>query len=242
MVELPLKHPELFIVLGIEPPRGVLLLGPPGIGKTLLVKAVANESGANLFLINGPEIRRMVYGSNSGAKITDLFSEAERNAPSIIFLDDIESYGELEKPIISQILKMMDSLKERDKIVVIGATNMPNSLDPLLRKSGRFDKIIEINVPDKNGRLSILKIHTRNMPLDKDVNLDELAASTQGFVGADISALIKEAAMNVLRRILPSINSEENPGQELLRKLRVKNDDFLEALKVVKTLKIKKEK
>lgn len=243
MVELPLKHPEIFTKLGIEPPKGVLLHGPPGTGKTLLAKAVANESEANFILINGPEIMSKFYGE-SEKKIRDIFDEAEKSAPSIIFIDEIdaiapkreESYGEVERRVVSQILTMMDGLKERGKVVVIGATNMPNSLDPALRRPGRFDREIEINVPDKKGRLSILKIHTRNMPLAKDVNLDELASLTHGFVGADVSALTKEAAMIVLRKVLPNLDlkEEQEIPQELLKKLIVTNNDFREALKVVR--------
>lgn len=237
IVELQLKHPEIFKALGVEPPKGVLLYGPPGTGKTSLVKAVANESEAGLFLINGPGMRVMAHG-NFGKIISDIFSEAEKNAPSIIFLDDIESYGEVERPIVSQILKMMEGLRSGAKVVVMGATSMPNSLDPLLRKSGKFDKEIEIKVPDKKGRLSILKILTQNMPLGKDVNLDELASLTDGFVGADISALTKEAALNVMRRVLSTLD-EGNP-QELLKRLMVSYKDFSDALKIIRPLKLKK--
>ncbi|MFH1249307.1 MAG: CDC48 family AAA ATPase [archaeon] len=242
MVELPLKHPEIFTALGIDPPKGVLLFGPPGTGKTLLAKAVANESEANFILINGPEIMSKFYGE-SEKKIRDIFEEAEKSAPAIIFIDEIdaiaskreESYGEVERRVVSQILTMMDGLKSRGKVVVIGATNMPNSLDPALRRPGRFDREIEISVPDKKGRLSILKIHTRNMPL-KDVNLEELAAVTHGFVGADLSALTKEAAMNVLRKVLPSLNLKEDQEvpREVLIKLKVFDNDFREALRVVR--------
>ena len=243
MVELPLKHPELFLKLGIEPPKGVLLHGPPGTGKTLLAKAVANESEANFILLNGPEIMSKFYGE-SEKRISDIFEDAEKTAPSIIFIDEIDAiapkreevYGEVERRVVSQLLTMMDGLKSRGKVVVIGATNRPNSLDPALRRPGRFDREISINVPDKNGRLSILKIHTRNMPLTKDVNLEELAAITHGFVGADISSLAKEAAMVVLRKVLPKIKmeGEEELSKEVLEELKVTQNDFKEALRTVR--------
>ncbi|PIU75679.1 ATPase, partial [Candidatus Pacearchaeota archaeon CG06_land_8_20_14_3_00_35_12] len=242
MVELPLKHPEIFIRLGIEPPKGVLLYGPPGTGKTLLAKAVANESEANFILLNGPEIMSKFYGE-SEKKVRDIFDEAEKNAPSIIFIDEVdaiapkreESYGEVERRVVSQLLTCMDGLKNRGKVVVIAATNMPNSIDPALRRPGRFDREININVPDKRGRLQILKIHTRNMPLTKDVNLDEIAAITHGFVGADMAALCKEAAMNVLRKVLPEIKlkDEEQISEEILKKLQITSRDFKEAMKNV---------
>jgi transitional endoplasmic reticulum ATPase len=211
MVELPLKHPEIFTRLGIEPPKGVLLHGPPGTGKTLLAKAVANESDANFILLNGPEIMSKFYGE-SEKRIRDIFEEAEKTAPSIIFIDEIdaiapkreEAYGEVERRVVSQLLTMMDGLKTRGKVVVIGATNRPNAVDPALRRPGRFDREISINVPDKQGRLAILKIHTRNMPLDRDIKLEEYAQITHGFVGADLESLSKEAAMIVLRKILLS--------------------------------------
>jgi len=243
MVELPLKHPEIFTRLGIEPPKGVLLHGPPGCGKTLLAKAVANESEANFILLNGPECMSKFYGE-SEKRIRDLFDEAEKSAPSIIFIDELdaiapkreESYGEVERRVVSQLLTVMDGLKDRGKVVVIGATNRPNALDPALRRPGRFDREISISVPDKKGRLSILKIHTRNMPLTKDVSLERIAAITHGFVGADLSALCKEAAMSVLRKILPSLNlkEEEEIPKELLSKLRVTDDDFKQALRGVR--------
>ncbi|MEK6890721.1 MAG: CDC48 family AAA ATPase [Nanoarchaeota archaeon] len=243
MIELPLKHPEIFERLGIEPPKGVLLHGPPGTGKTLLAKAVANESEANFILLNGPEIMSKFYGE-SEKKIRDIFNEAEKTAPAIIFIDEIDAIapkredvqGEVERRVVSQLLTMMDGLKTRGKVVVIGATNRPNSLDPALRRPGRFDREVEINVPDKEGRLSILKIHTRNMPLTKDVNLNDLAAITHGFVGADISALAKEAAMSVLRKLLPKIKlkEEEEVPEEILAQLKVTDKDFQEALKVVR--------
>jgi len=243
MVELPLKHPEIFSRLGIEPPKGVLLHGPPGTGKTLLAKAVANESDANFILINGPELMSKFYGE-SEKNLRKKFEEAEKTAPSIIFIDEIdaiapkreESYGEVERRVVSQLLTLMDGLKSRGKVVVIGATNRPNALDPALRRPGRFDREISINVPDKNGRLAILKIHTRNMPLAKDVNLEELANITYGFVGADLASLAKEAAMNVLRKVLPKIkmDEEEEIPQEVLEALKITRKDFLIALKTVR--------
>ena len=242
MVELPLKHPEIFSRLGIEPPKGVLLYGPPGCGKTLLAKAVANESEANFMLLNGPEIMNKFYGE-SEKKVRELFEQAEKNAPTIIFIDEIdaiapnreESFGEVERRVVSQILTCMDGLKDRGRIVVIGATNRPNALDPALRRPGRFDREVNIGVPDKKGRLQVLKIHTRNMPLTKDVNLEEFAAITHGFVGADLAALSKEAAMNVLRRILPKLKMKEDEPipSNLLEKLKVTSKDFREALKFV---------
>ncbi|PIN78191.1 ATPase [Candidatus Woesearchaeota archaeon CG10_big_fil_rev_8_21_14_0_10_34_12] len=243
MVELPLKHPEIFNKLGIEAPKGVLLHGPPGTGKTLLAKAVANESEANFILLNGPEIMSKFYGE-SEKNLRDKFEEAEKTAPAIIFIDEIdaiapkreEAFGEVERRVVSQLLTMMDGLKSRGSVVVIGATNRPNSIDPALRRPGRFDREVQINAPDKHGRLQILKIHTRNMPLSKDVNLEDLAAVTHGFVGADISALAKEAAMAVLRKVLPRLKLKENEEipQEILEKLIVTERDFKDALKVVR--------
>ncbi len=243
MVEIPLKRPEIFQRLGIEPPKGVLLHGPSGTGKTLLAKAVANESEANFILLNGPEIMSKFYGE-SEKKIRDIFENAEKTAPAIIFIDEIdaiapkreETMGEVERRVVSQILTVMDGMKSRGKVIVIGATNRVNSLDPALRRPGRFDREIAINVPDKKGRLSILKIHTRGMPLAKDVNLVEIAAVTHGFVGADLEALAKEAAMNVLRKHLPSLKIDEDEPipQEILEKMIIKRDDFLESLKIVR--------
>jgi transitional endoplasmic reticulum ATPase len=243
MVELPLKHPEIFEKLGIEPPRGVLLHGTPGTGKTMLAKAVANESDANFILINGPELMSKFYGE-SEKNLREKFEEAEKSAPSIIFIDEIdaiaskreEAVGEVERRVVSQMLTLMDGLQSRGKVIVIGATNRPNALDPALRRPGRFDREITINVPDKKGRLSILKIHTRNMPLTKDVNLEEFAEVTHGFVGADISSLAKEAAMNVLRRVLPQIKMDEDKeiSKEVLESLQVTKKDFQEALKIVR--------
>ncbi len=243
MVEIPLKHPELFRKLGIEPPKGVLLHGPPGTGKTLLARAVATESEANFILLNGPEIMSKFYGE-SEKKIRDIFEEAEKTAPSIIFIDELdaiapkreETQGEVERRVVSQILTMMDGLKSRGKVIVIGATNRINSIDPALRRPGRFDREIAINVPGKEGRLEILKIHTRGMPITKDVNLNELASVTHGFVGADLGALTKEAAMNVLRKFLPQIklDKEEEIPPEVLEKMTVRQEDFKEALKTVR--------
>ena len=242
MIELPLKHPEIFERLGVEPPKGVLLHGPPGTGKTLLAKAVANETDANFILLNGPEIMSKFYGE-SEKKIRDIFNEAEKTAPAIIFIDEIDAIapkreevqGEVERRVVSQLLTMMDGLKTRGKVIVIGATNRPNSIDPALRRPGRFDREVSINVPDKYGWLSILKIHTRNMPL-KNTKLENLAAITHGFVGADISALAKEAAMCVLRKVLPKmeIKDEDQIPEDILNQLFVTEKDFQEALKVVR--------
>ena len=243
LVEIPLKHPEIFERLGIEPPRGILLHGPPGTGKTLLAKAVANESEANFILLNGPEIMSKFYGE-SEKKIRDIFEEAEKTAPAIIFIDEIDAIapkredvqGEVERRVVSQLLTMMDGLKARGKVVVIGATNRVNALDSALRRPGRFDREIEISVPGKEGRLSILKIHTRNMPMEKKVNLDEIASVTHGFVGADLEALTKESAMAVLRKLLPQmkLDGEEKIPQDILEKLIVKHEDFMNALKTVR--------
>tara|TARA_Y100000034_G_scaffold107240_1_gene136612 strand:+ start:976 stop:3264 length:2289 start_codon:yes stop_codon:yes gene_type:complete len=243
MVEVPLRHPEIFKRLGVEPPAGVLLHGPPGTGKTLLAKAVANESEANFILVNGPEIMNKFYGE-SEKRIREVFEKAEKEGPSIIFIDEIdaiapkreETHGELERRVVSQLLTMMDGLKNRGNVVVIAATNRPNSIDPALRRPGRFDREISISVPDKKGRLNILKIHTRNMPLAKDVKLKEISEVTHGFVGADVSALAKEAAMNVLRRLMPEIRLREKEPipSELLNKLIITMSDFREALKIVR--------
>ncbi|HLC87388.1 MAG TPA: CDC48 family AAA ATPase [Candidatus Nanoarchaeia archaeon] len=243
MVEIPIKHPEIFQRLGIEPPKGVLLHGPPGTGKTLLAKAVATETEANFILLNGPEIMSKFYGE-SEKKIRDIFEQAEKNSPSIIFIDEIDAIapkreevtGEVERRVVSQILTMMDGLKDRGKVIVIGATNRINSIDSALRRPGRFDREIEVGVPDKKGRLQVLKIHTRYMPLTKNVKLEELASLTHGFVGADIEALAKEAAMNVLRKYLPQIkiDGEEQIPKEILDKLIIKQEDFVDALKVVR--------
>ena len=242
MVELPMRHPELFTKLGIDPPKGVLLYGPPGTGKTLLAKAVANEAGANFLVINGPEVMSKWYGQ-SEANLRKIFEEAEKNAPSIIFIDEIDAIapkreevrGEVEKRVVSQLLTMMDGVKSRGKVIVIAATNMENSLDPALRRPGRFDREIEIGVPDVKGRKEILQIHTKNMPLEKDVVLDELGSITYGFTGADIHALAKEAAMSSLRRVLPDISWKKQAEipQDVLEKLKVTKKDFQNALKIV---------
>jgi transitional endoplasmic reticulum ATPase len=240
MIELPLKHPELFERLGIDPPKGVLLHGPPGTGKTMIAKAVANEAGANFYTINGPEIMSKFYGQ-SEENLRKTFEEAEKNAPSIVFIDEMDAIapkrdevqGEVERRVVSQMLTLMDGLKGRGKIIVIGATNRPDSLDEALRRPGRFDREVEIGVPDKAGRLEILMIQTRNMPKDEDVSLEELAHVTHGFVGADLMALAREAAMKSLRRYLPEIDLDEPIPTEVLERMCVKMDDFKEALKIV---------
>ena len=238
MIELPLRHPELFRRLGVEAPKGVLLHGPPGTGKTLLAKAVANETNANFYTIGGPEIMSKYYGE-SEERLRNVFQEAQKNAPSIIFIDELDSIapkreevsGEVERRIVAQLLSLMDGLKARGKVVVIGATNRVNAIDPALRRPGRFDREIEIGVPDRDGRLDILQIHTRGMPLDKDVNLDRLADISHGFVGADLYALAKEAGIRALRRILPEIDlsAESIPG-ETLNKIIVKMQDFIDVV------------
>src|SRR5881409_1740139 len=241
MIELPLRHPELFERLGVEAPKGVLLHGPPGTGKTLLARAVASETNANFLSIGGPEIMSKYYGE-SEERLREVFKEAQENAPSIVFIDEIDSIapkreevtGEVEKRVTSQLLSLMDGLQSRGKVVVIGATNRPNAIDPALRRPGRFDREIEIGVPDRDGRLEVLEIHTRGMPLAEDVDLKKLADVTHGFVGADLEALAKEAAIRALRRILPEINLEAQsiPG-DILNKIIVKMSDFLDALKEV---------
>jgi len=241
MIELPLRHPELFERLGVEAPKGVLLYGPPGTGKTLLARAVASETNANFYSIGGPEIMSKYYGE-SEERLRDVFKQAQENAPSIIFIDELDSIapkreevtGEVEKRVVSQLLSLMDGLQSRGKVVVIGATNRVNALDPALRRPGRFDREIEIGVPDKEGRLEIMQIHTRGMPLAEDVDLKRLADITHGFVGADLEALAKEAAIRALRRILPEVNMEaESVPVAILNKIKVMNADFLDALKEV---------
>ena len=241
MIELPLRHPEIFEKLGIEAPKGVLLHGPPGTGKTLLAKAVANESNAHFISISGPEIMSKFYGE-SEARLREIFKEAKEKAPSIIFIDEIDSIapkreevtGEVERRVVSQLLSLMDGLEARGKVIVIAATNRPNAIDPALRRPGRFDREIEIKVPDKRGRLEILQIHTRNMPLDTDVNHQRIAEVTHGFVGADIEYLCKEAAMKCLRRLLPELNLEdEKLAPEVLDKLIITMNDFEGAIKDV---------
>src|SRR5438876_3341778 len=241
MIELPLRHPELFERLGVEAPKGVLLNGPPSTGKTLLARAVASETNANFLSIGGQEIMSKYYGE-SEERLRDVFKEAQENAPSIIFIDEIDSIapkredvtGEVEKRVTSQLLSLMDGLQSRGKVVVIGATNRPNAIDPALRRPGRFDREIEIGVPDRDGRLEVLEIHTRGMPLAEDVDLKKLADVTHGFVGADLESLAKEAAIRALRRILPEINLEAQsiPG-DILNKIIVRMSDFQEALKEV---------
>ncbi len=241
MIELPLRHPEIFDRIGIEAPKGVLLHGPPGTGKTLLAKAVANETNANFYSISGPEIMSKFYGE-SEERLREVFKEAEENAPSIIFIDEIDSIapkreevsGDVEKRVVSQLLTLMDGIQSRGKLVVIGATNRPNAIDPALRRPGRFDREIDIGIPDEQGRLDILLIHTRGMPLTEDVSLELIAKVTHGFVGADLEALSKEAAMRSLRRILPEINLEQPkiPAQ-ILNKIKITKQDFDEALRDV---------
>jgi len=238
MIELPLRHPELFQKLGIEPPKGVLLHGPPGTGKTMIAKAVASETDANFTSISGPEIMSKYYGE-SEQKLREIFEEAERDAPSIIFIDEIDSIapkrgevtGEVERRVVAQLLSLMDGLKSRGEVIVIAATNRPNSIDEALRRGGRFDREIEIGIPDRNGRLQILYVHTRGMPLERELNLGEVADVTHGFVGADLSTLCKEAAMHALRRILPEIKIEDDIPQEVVDRLEVTKSDFDEALK-----------
>ncbi len=245
MIELPLRHPEIFEKLGIEAPKGVLLYGPPGTGKTLLAKAVANESNSHFISISGPEIMSKFYGE-SEARLREIFKEAREKAPSIIFIDEIDSIapkreevtGEVERRVVSQLLSLMDGLEARGKVIVIAATNRPNAIDPALRRPGRFDREIEIKVPNKHGRLEILQIHTRNMPLATEVqdqvDLDRLASVTHGFVGADLEGLCKEAAMKCLRRLLPELNmQDEKLHPDVLNKLIVTMDDFQNALKEV---------
>jgi transitional endoplasmic reticulum ATPase len=239
MIELPLRHPELFKRLGVEAPKGVLLHGPPGTGKTLLAKAVANETNASFYTIGGPEIMSKYYGE-SEEKLRNIFEQAEKNAPSIIFIDEIDSIapkreevsGEVERRIVAQLLSLMDGMSTRGKVVVIGATNRVNAVDPALRRPGRFDRELEIGVPDRDGRLEILQIHARGMPLAKDVDLEKLADISHGFVGADLQALSKEAAIRALRRVLPQIDlSSESIPSETLRKIIVTMQDFTDVIK-----------
>ncbi len=238
MIELPLRHPELFERLGIDPPKGVLLHGPPGTGKTLIAKAVATETDANFYSISGPEIMSKFYGE-SEKHLRDIFEEAGKNAPSIIFIDELDSIapkrgettGEVERRVVAQLLSLMDGLESRGQVVVVGATNRVNALDEALRRGGRFDREIEIGIPNRDGREEILQVHTRGMPLAEDVNLKELADLTHGFVGADLASLCKEAAMHALRKILPEIDIEKEIPPEVMEKLKVTKEDFSEALK-----------
>ncbi|MBA4447766.1 MAG: CDC48 family AAA ATPase [Nitrosopumilaceae archaeon] len=242
MVELPMRHPELFDKIGVEAPKGVLLYGPPGTGKTLLAKAVAGETNAHFISLSGPEIMGKYYGE-SEEKIREIFNQAEENSPSIIFIDEIDSIapkrdevsGEVEKRIVSQLLTLMDGMKSRGKVVVIAATNRPDSIDPALRRPGRFDREIEIGIPDDEGRFEILSIHTRGMPIDKKVDLKQISKTTHGFVGADLEVLSKEAAMRSLRRILPEIDLDEDKiSAEILQKIEITSEDFRDALKEVR--------
>jgi transitional endoplasmic reticulum ATPase len=245
IVELPMKHPEIFQRLGIEPPKGILIYGPPGVGKTLLAKALANEIGAYFVAINGPEIMSKFYGE-SEERLREVFKEAQENAPSIVFIDEIDSIapkreevtGEVEKRVVAQLLTLMDGIQERGKVIVIGATNRPDDVDPALRRPGRFDREIEIRPPDKQGRLEILQVHTRSMPLDSDVNLAEIADLTKGYTGADLAALAKEAAMAAVREFMNTGKVDlSKPGEikkEVLETLKVSRRHFLEAMKVVR--------
>ena len=242
MVELPMRHPELFEKIGVEAPKGVLLYGPPGTGKTLLAKAVAGETNAHFISLSGPEIMGKHYGE-SEERIREIFTQAEENAPSIIFIDEIDSIapkrdevsGEVEKRIVSQLLTLMDGMKSRGKVVVIAATNRPDSIDPALRRPGRFDREIEIGIPDDEGRFDILSIHTRGMPIEEKVDLKQISKVTHGFVGADLEVLAKEAAMRSLRRILPEIDlDEEKISSEIIQKIKITNEDFRDALKEVR--------
>ena len=241
IVELPLKHPELFARLGIEPHSGILLYGPPGCGKTLLAKVLASESEANMFPINGPEIMNKYYGETE-AKLRDIFKEAKDNSPSIIFIDEIdaiapkreEAYGDVEKRVVAQILALMDGLNDRGNVIVLGATNRPDSVDPALRRPGRFDREFEISVPNEDGRLEILEIHSRGMPISDDVNLKELSLELHGYTGADIKSLCREAALKSIRRYLPEIDLEtEKISSKVLQAMQIKLIDFYEAMQEV---------
>lgn len=241
MIELPLRYPEIFEKLGVEAPKGLLLYGPPGTGKTMLAKAVAGETDCHFIHLSGPEIMSKFYGE-SEANIRGVFKEAEDNAPSIIFIDEIDAIapkredvtGEVERRVVAQLLALMDGLKSRGQVVVIAATNRPNSIDPALRRGGRFDREIEIGVPDVQGRFDILQIHTRGMPLSEDFDLERVAKVTHGFVGADMAALVKEAAMSALRNILPKIDwQDETVPPEILQEIEVTQTDFQNALTMV---------
>jgi len=241
MIELPIRNPELFEKVGIEPPKGVLMFGAPGTGKTLIARAIANETNASFFTISGPEIMGKFYGESEG-RLRQVFEEAEQNAPAIIFIDEIESIApkrdevggekQVERRVVAQLLSLMDGLHSRGQVIVIAATNMPNLIDPALRRPGRFDREIEISIPDKNGRLQILTIHTRGMPLAKDVDLEKIAGTTHGFVGADLAALAREAAMACLRELLPNIDLDYVP-YEKIKNIKVTSMHFKDALKMV---------
>jgi transitional endoplasmic reticulum ATPase len=240
MIELPLRHPEIFERLGIQPPKGVLLYGPPGTGKTLIAKAVANEVDAHFISLSGPEIMSKYYGESEKG-LREKFEEAEQNAPAIIFIDEIDSIapkraevqGEVERRVVAQLLALMDGLKGRGQVIVIAATNLPDAIDPALRRGGRFDREIEIGIPDKKGRLEIFQVHTRGVPLSEDVKVEEFANTTHGFVGADIALLVKEAAMHALRKVIPQIKIDEEIPNEVLDALKVSKEDFDEARKHV---------
>jgi transitional endoplasmic reticulum ATPase len=241
MVELPMRHPEIFQRLGIEPPKGVLLHGPPGCGKTLLARAVANESEANFFSINGPEIMSKFYGE-SEARLREIFQQAEKNAPAIIFIDELDSLapkreevtGEVERRVVAQLLALLDGLTSRGNVIVIGATNRPNALDPALRRPGRFDREIEIGIPDKHGRYEVTQVHTRGMHLAEDVDLKKLADMAHGYTGADVAALSREAGMKALRRYLPEIDLEqERIPPSVLERMEVTMDDFMNAFREI---------
>ncbi|AIF83719.1 AAA family ATPase, CDC48 subfamily [Candidatus Nitrososphaera evergladensis SR1] len=241
IVELPMRHPEVFARLGIEPHSGILMYGPPGTGKTLIAKALASESEANFFIINGPEIMNKYYGETE-ARLRDIFKEAKESSPSIIFIDEIdaiapkreEAFGDVEKRVVAQLLALMDGMQERGQVIVLGATNRPESLDPALRRPGRFDREIEIGVPNAEGRLEILQIHTRGMPLDDDINLQELASELHGYTGADIKALCREAAMKALRRYLPEIDLEgDKISPEVLEQMVITTKDFRDGIKEI---------
>merc|ERR1711871_1234005 len=238
LVELPLRHPQLFKTIGVKPPRGILMFGPPGSGKTLIARAVANETGAFFFLINGPEIMSKLAGE-SESNLRKAFEEAEKNAPSIIFIDEVDSIapkrektnGEVERRIVSQLLTLMDGLKARAHVVVMAATNRPNSIDPALRRFGRFDREVDIGVPDETGRMEVLRIHTKNMKLAEDVDLEQVARETHGFVGADLAALCTEAALQCIREKMDVIDLEDDTiDAEILNSMCVTNDHFQTAL------------
>merc|ERR1711990_190200 len=238
MIELPLRHPQLFKTLGVKPPRGILLFGPPGTGKTLIARAVANETGAFFFLINGPEIMSKLAGE-SESNLRKAFEEAEKNAPAIIFIDEIDSIapkrektqGEVERRIVSMLLTLMDGMKSRAHIIVMGATNRPNSVDPALRRFGRFDREVDIGVPDETGRMEVLRIHTKNMKLAEDVDLEQVARETHGFVGADLAALCTEAALQCIREKMDVIDLDDDTiDAEVLESMAVTNDHFRTSL------------
>ena len=241
MIELPIRHPELFEKLGIDAPKGVLLYGPPGTGKTLLAKAVANETNTSFFSISGPEIMSKFYGE-SEKRLRETFEQAQEKSPSILFIDELDSIapnredvsGEVERRVVSQLLTLMDGINSRGKIIIIAASNRPNAIDPALRRPGRFDREIEIGIPDDDGRLEILNIHTKGMPLGPDVDLKRISRLTHGFVGADLEVLTKEAAMRSLRRLIPQVNIDQSPvPQDLLNKITILDSDFNNALKDV---------